>query len=278
MDEPELTAFESGLLRNFSRGELNTELKSWFEEILIHKYIDNEWDEDDKELAGSLIESDKKLYTKYRTYLSVSDVLTNNEKQSTGNNSGQTDNEITAVKNNNTGTVSFFKRIITKPMSIAAMIIILAGIGSVLYFTSGKYSDEKIYSSFYTPYEMDFSISRDNPQELLTAAQTAYLNGNFVKASGILQTVAKKDSTDMQMYMNLGALMMLQEKYKDATGYFQFVIDHNNFIMRDIAEWYLAFCYLKTGEREKAKTIFTNLAKNKGVMQDKAEKLLKKMK
>jgi tetratricopeptide (TPR) repeat protein len=275
LNEPELTAFESDLLHNFSKGKLNTEVKNWFEDIMIHKYIDNEWDENNKKIAGKLINSDNNLLTKYRTYQSVSDVLTKTE---TGRENNLTDNDFSELKKEKKYSVSLFRKITSAPLSIAAVITILIVIGSIFYFFTGNYSDEKLYASFYTPYDIDFNISRDKPDELLVKAQTAYINKDYKLSSEILQGLTKNDSTNIQMFMNLGALMMQQNKYDEASAYFNYVIEHNTFIMRDIAEWYLALCYLKTGEREKAWKIFTNITESNSVMKAQAERLLKKMK
>ena len=67
------------------------------------------------------------------------------------------------------------------------------------------------------------------------------------------------------------------KRYNDANKSFRKIIDGNYILYLEQAEWYLAFCYLMTDNREKAREQFTLIENRKGYYQDKAKRILKRI-
>ncbi len=75
-----------------------------------------------------------------------------------------------------------------------------------------------------------------------------------------------------------GVSNMELSQYKMASGSFKKVLDHNDNLFIEDAQWYLGFCYLKTENTNKAIDQFTKIAISTSSRKEKARKILKKIK
>ncbi|MEI8225392.1 MAG: hypothetical protein WCG82_05640 [Bacteroidota bacterium] len=60
--------------------------------------------------------------------------------------------------------------------------------------------------------------------------------------------------------------------------FFQILINNNNNLYIDQAQWYLALCYVKTDEREKAIQQLEIIKKEGGIYRNDAKKIIRKLK
>ena len=79
-------------------------------------------------------------------------------------------------------------------------------------------------------------------------------------------------------YLYSGISYFEIEKYKEAGQSFQKVIEHDDNLYIEQAEWYIGFVYLMRDEKDKARKQFQKIADSQGYYQDEAEKILKRIK
>jgi len=104
-----------------------------------------------------------------------------------------------------------------------------------------------------------------------------YEIGDYVQALHGFETVLRSDSTRIGLNLYSGISQMEIKRYKEAKTSFHRIMDDNYILYMEQAEWYLAFCYLMTDNREKAEEQFERIADQKGYYKHKARKILKKI-
>jgi tetratricopeptide (TPR) repeat protein len=81
----------------------------------------------------------------------------------------------------------------------------------------------------------------------------------------------------MQSSLLNGMSNFENRKYPEAKRSFGKVIDNNNNLYIDQAEWYLALCYIKTDEREKAIQQLEKIKNEDGIYRNDAKKILRRI-
>jgi len=164
----------------------------------------------------------------------------------------------------------------------AASMTLLIGLASV-YFMLGnkKYSNEELFLSYYKPYSIVIntrsSSATDNSDKVLEQALQSYESKNYRAALSLFRTILDKDSTNLTGNFYSGVSNIQIQEYPQANKNFTRVLDHKNNLFIEQSEWYLGFCYLMTNEREKAKEVFTAIAKGNSFYKSKAKEILTKL-
>jgi tetratricopeptide (TPR) repeat protein len=70
---------------------------------------------------------------------------------------------------------------------------------------------------------------------------------------------------------------MEEKMYNEAEKSFTTVIDNNNNLFIESARWYLALCYVKTEDIDKAIPLFQSIRKEGGLYSKDAKKVLRKI-
>jgi tetratricopeptide (TPR) repeat protein len=178
-------------------------------------------------------------------------------------------NDISEI--NNKEKVSCFS--IKQKIFIAAGLALVIGVSIVL---NSKYSgniNDKLFASYYHPYNINFNSRVYYTKSDMNEAFSLYNTGNYQGVITKLQAVIKTDTSNANAYLLLGISHMEKQNYKEAIKVFTH-IGENNF--NESTEWYLALCYLKTKQTNKAVPLFNSLA-NKYYYQSKAEEILNKI-
>lgn len=168
--------------------------------------------------------------------------------------------------------------VIRRKHLLAAVIVIIAVISIVFYKKSSGISKDEIFASYYRAYKSDYSTSffRVFPKNNLNNAYSLYDKGNYPEAISLLKTVIRCDTTNTNAYFLLGVSFIETQNYKEAIKSLSYVIGRDNYIA-DQTEWYLALCYLKTGQIKEATSLLNNLA-NRYYYQSKAVDILRRIK
>lgn len=82
----------------------------------------------------------------------------------------------------------------------------------------------------------------------------------------------------MQAHLLSGVSNMEESKYVEAEKAFTTVIDDNNNLFIESAQWYLALCYVKTEEKDKASQLLMSIRNDGGIYSREAKKVLRKIK
>jgi len=251
-------------------------LKTQYTEI-IDRYLDGE-------LSGEELAS-------FRKQLLTNDDLRRELKLQQEINNALGETEIVGLRNqlkeihkgqhSGRKEISLTRRILASRISqlaAASIIILLSLTVFTNIFKSELTANEKLFSQYYDKYEpLNVRASSSPADEIYLNAVNAYNKEDYEQALVLFEKVLDSDQNRMEANIMSGVSNMELSKYKNASGSFEKVIDHNNNLFIEDAQWYLGFCYLKTDHTEKAIEQFTKIASSTSSRKDKAKKILRKI-
>ena len=159
-----------------------------------------------------------------------------------------------------------------------ASLAILLSFGILLKVQHKKLTNEQIYQRHYEPYEVTMIYRSGETQNLINLAQSKYDDQDFFGAIEIYEQILGKDPVNMESNLFSGISYLETEQYSKAENKFGTIIDHNDNLFIEQAEWYLGFCYLKTGRNLEARAHFKEISKGDGSFNEDARKLMRKIK
>ena len=161
----------------------------------------------------------------------------------------------------------------------AASVVILCTIGFFLstVINSGQTAEE-LFDQYYEPYIVPTNYrSAADINNVFHRALVEYGNQDYKKALQLFEKVLIEDETRMDVTLLSGISYLEIENFNGANNSFIKVIDHNDNLFIEQAEWYLALCYLKTGEQEKAHFKFGKMITDNSLYKEEAEDILNKL-
>jgi tetratricopeptide (TPR) repeat protein len=143
---------------------------------------------------------------------------------------------------------------------------------TVRYHNSNNY----IFKKYYT-IENIIPITRGQDDNL--DAIIKFMNKDFESASNKFKKIFDKDSTNIAILFYYGVSNIEIKNYNESIRSFKYIINNKNNFYVEYAEWYLAFCYLKSGKKDKSIEMFKKISSDKDNYYSKdAQKILKKLK
>ena len=242
----------SYFIERYNAGEMNEAEKTWFQ----------------KELSGNLklreevdLRRKTDMVLKNRDVIQLRTKLTEIEKKRAA---------AMPVKNNR-------KNITLRYAAVIAGLIIL---GSLALFNGRNMTADDIFNRYYKPYDIA-SVSRSlnvaSNSDYSTAIE--YYNvHDYRNAALYFSKVLSSDSRYMESTMLYGIANFEEKNYPVAKQSFRKVIDNNDNLFLEDAQWYLALCYLKTDEKAKAVDQLTLINNSGSLYSNNARKILRKLK
>jgi tetratricopeptide (TPR) repeat protein len=162
----------------------------------------------------------------------------------------------------------------------AAIISVVIFIGTISIISQRTMSSEDVFNRYYKVYEPAASqrSSQSGTDADYAMALEFFNTHDYGKAAILFNKVVERNPKDMQSTLLNGMSNFENSQYPEAKRSFGKVIDNNNNLYIDQAEWYLAMCYLKTDEKEKAIHQLEAIKNEDGIYKDDAKKILKKLK
>ena len=157
--------------------------------------------------------------------------------------------------------------------AVFAGLIIIASLG---LFTLNNTSDADIASK-YSPEYVPLSVSRTSTamiDEAYSMATEYYNSGNYTEAIKWFNRIV---DADMQVEFLKGSSHMQISQYNEAIGSFSKVVEDNDNLFIEDARFYLAVCYLQTGEKESSRHLLEAITRSENRHKKDARKLLKKI-
>lgn len=239
----------------------------------IERYLDSAMEPTEKawfekELAGNAkLREELNLRRKTNEILLNSDLLNLRSK-------------LTAISAEHSRKSS--KHVQHKVLKYAAMIAILVMTGSAVYFPNRKLSNEELFNEYFAiaPVATE-SVSRSAeayPENDFMLAVDNYRNGDYESAIDHFMQYTLSNHGDPELYMMIGNSYAEMEKYKEAGSNYRKVIDHNNNLYIEDANWLLGLCYLKTGDNDKARQQMTLIASSDSRYSKDAAVIVRRMK
>jgi len=166
------------------------------------------------------------------------------------------------------------------PFTRAAVIagIILAG--SLAFLSTRKLANEDLFDRFYKPYEVTANLRSDGAVRNLDFSKGIdyYNTSDYRIAAHYFGKVSSSDGRYMESTMLYGVCKFEEENYTEAISSFTKVIENDDNYFLEDANYFLALCYLKTGETEKASDQLKFIRKSGSIYTKDARKILRRMK
>ncbi len=184
------------------------------------------------------------------------------------------DSPVVELQNNKTGF--FIKHRTLIAASIAFLIV--AGALVIYIIKTGISNGDELFSMYYQTYKPDIHIRSDVDKiSELAKAILIYDQNDYKAAFEKLNAIIEDDHENYLAKYYFGMTCIEMDKYDLAIQHFQDIMEtwQSPFIYH--TEWYLALCYIKQDDREKAVILLNKIKRTNNYYKDKAEELLKKL-
>lgn len=158
----------------------------------------------------------------------------------------------------------------------AAVMILLVGITG--FFNIGFKSLDNTYNSHYNAPEWSPERSVTSDFNYLNEANILYMNGNYEKAIELYNIALKEENEKYAFHFYKGASLQNMDKLKEAIPEYNQVINHGNNLFIEEAEWNKSLCYVKLGNKEKAKEQLSAIINRNGYYKNDAKAVLRRLK
>jgi len=139
---------------------------------------------------------------------------------------------------------------------------------------------EKLYSSYYKPFNAISSVTRGiagERQNGYSAALESYRLGDYQTAEAGFSNVLLNDTSLIAPRFFIGITLMATGKYNQAASLLSNIAGRSGDYHKEIL-WYLGLTYLKTGEKEKAAKYFGLLAQSPGFYSERSGDIMRRLK
>ena len=138
----------------------------------------------------------------------------------------------------------------------------------------------KLYSSYYKPFDVISSVTRDGAavkQDGYSAAIEQYRLGDYQTAAAGFSNVLRNDTSATAACFFMGITQVASGNYNQAVNLLGTVAGRQGEYYKE-ALWYLGLASLKTGEKERAVKCFDLLAKSSGFYSERSAEILRRLK
>lgn len=171
-----------------------------------------------------------------------------------------------------------------KPRKIryaAVIVLLLIVSGGTYYMTSRTtLTGDQIIERYYNRYEAA-ATTRSGMESSNTEFNLAldyYKIHDYKNAAILFSKVINNEPGDMHSTFLNGVSNFEISNYPEAKNSFSRVITDDDNLFIDHAEWYLALCYIRTGETEKAKDQLKKIIGTESIYRKEAKQVLRRLK
>lgn len=254
---------------------------------IIQKYLDHDLTDKDMKRFEADLESSPELQADLGLYQEIDEALADTEVLSFRDQLTDLRKE-TQKDGKNTKTPIRFNKPWHYAATAAIALILAIGLASVL---DKPLSNKDLLKKYYKPYEValmnrSLNLSQDQgtPADLikaetyLTKASLFYQEGDFRNAIEHFELFLENQPDNAGARLYLGISLYEESRFHDAEASLNKVVEHEDNLYVDKAEWYLGLCYLALNENELARRKFAALASGNSDKADEAKKLLRQIK
>lgn len=153
------------------------------------------------------------------------------------------------------------KRLITnKWWYAAASVVVVFALSTTLYLQNKhNVSNDSLFSQYYTSENI---IDQTRGDENIVEAVIKFQQKDFVSASDLFKKILEKDNSNIAVWFYYGIANIETKNFNNSIKAFNNIIDQNDNLYIEHAEWYLGLCYLKNNQKDKAIDQFVMVATN----------------
>jgi hypothetical protein len=142
----------------------------------------------------------------------------------------------------------------------AASLLALCAISATLYLQSNRsISNESLFSQFYNSENI---VDQTRGDENIVEAVIKFQQKDFITASQMFKGILDKDNSNIAVWFYYGISNIETKNYDNSIKAFNTIINQNDNLYIEHAEWYLGLCYLKNNQKDKAIDQFVVVASN----------------
>jgi tetratricopeptide (TPR) repeat protein len=246
---------------------------------LIEKYLTKKMKQDELEWFIEEMEANPSLAEEVQMQEDIGKAILNEEtlafRAQIGNLFEKTENRK-PVKSRKCKSITIPVPVRVAVASLAAFIMMGSGI---YMYNNRTIPPDRLFEIYYTPYEGLTNVRSSSSQmtDILTTAMHKYENREFESALLLFETVLNSDSENITSRFYSGISYMETERYNVAQSTFTGIINHDDNLFIEHAEWYLGLCYLKIGHDVQARKLFTTIADGNGYYSSNARRLMRNL-
>ncbi len=244
---------------------------------ILQKYLDNELSERELDRFEQELNASPELLMDLDLYKEVDEAIADTEVLDFRAQLTDLREETRRVDNGK--RVFRFSRPWHYAASAALALLVAIGLATVL---GRPLSNNDLFVKYMKPYELvltNRSVESEVIQLWMNKAQDKFLKGEFDAAIGCFEEVLEINSGKVEADFYMGVSYMEIDQHGDASKSFTRVIEHNDNLYIQKAEWYLAGCLLAMDKTDRARRQLAMIASSSNhFYKGDAEKILKRMK
>lgn len=163
-----------------------------------------------------------------------------------------------------------------KVQSIAASIAVFLLVGaSFLFNMNDPLTNQELFGQYYTTESSILNVRSGNTADFspLNEGMQYFEQKNYNKALNAF----KLDADNVVVKLYSGFSYMELQQYDQAISEFEDIIDQNDNLFIDQAEWNLGLCYIITNNTDQAKETLTKITNSNTIYNIRAQQLLEDM-
>jgi tetratricopeptide (TPR) repeat protein len=159
----------------------------------------------------------------------------------------------------------------------AASLLALCAVAATLYLqTPRNISNDSLFTEYYSSENI---IDQTRGDQNIIEAVIKFQQKDFATASLLFKSILEKDNSNIAVWFYYGISNIETQDYENSINAFNTIIEHNDNLYVEHAEWYLGLCYLKNNQKEKAINQFADVASDpENFYQKEAKDILEKLK
>lgn len=245
-------------------------------DFYLEKYLDDELSASERKWMEKEMDGNEKLQAEFELRKDLNRMLEDTDAL-------QLSSKLEDVYKDYAHEVSYkpflsgkLKRTIVAAGSVAASLLLVF----MVYVNNFQPLDKhELYAKYFEPYEATvYRSASENTDKVLREAMQHYESKDYSQAIIWFERVLEKDSLNVPTNFYSGISYMEVKEYNQANKSFNVVIDQENSLFFEQAEWYLGFCYLMTDQKDKAKKQFNAIAASDSYYNKEASQVLRRIK
>ncbi len=142
----------------------------------------------------------------------------------------------------------------------AASLVALLAVSATLYLqTPRTISNDALFTEYYNS---DNIVDQTRSDQNIVEAVIKFQQKDYAAASVLFKSILDKDNSNIAVWFYYGISNIETKNYDNSIKAFTTIINQDDNLYIEHAEWYLGLCYLKNNQKDKAITQFALVASN----------------
>jgi tetratricopeptide (TPR) repeat protein len=142
----------------------------------------------------------------------------------------------------------------------AASMLVLCAVAATLYLQAPRnISNDSLFTQYYNSENI---VDQTRGDQNIVEAVIKFQQKDFQMASVLFKNILDKDKSNIAVWFYYGISNIETQNYENSVKAFNTIIEQNDNLYIEHAEWYLGLCYLKNNQKDKAIDQFVVVASN----------------